>query len=89
MKRWLKLVGLLLFAVIAVAVISPDFDLEPTVAHIARIAQKPPVVAFTVPTPVAIDFRLQNSRLSRVRFSFSSYHDNRANLIDLNCTRLC
>ena len=88
MKRWLKVVGLLLFAVIAVAVISPDFDLEPTVAHITRIAQKPAVVAFTVPTP-AFDFRLQNSRLSRPRSSFNLYSDDRANLIDLNCARLC
>ena len=39
MNRWLKLVGVLLIAAIAVAVVSPDFDLQPALARVSSYAK--------------------------------------------------
>ena len=88
-NRWPKIVALLVIAGIAVAVASPDFDLQPTVARVSHVTQKPPVVAFVAITPAANRSSLHHSALSPVRFSFRGAGDSPADLIDLHCARLC
>jgi len=92
-KRWLKLVGVLLIAVVVVAVVSPDFDLQPTVARISQATQRPPGFApgfafVAIPTATFKDRGL-HSTPSPLAFLFRSYGKLSANLIDLNCARLC
>jgi len=89
MNRWLKLVGVLLMAGVVVAVVSPDFDMQPTVAHVSRATPKSPVVVFAaIPTAAIKDCLLHPAPLP-LAFSFSSFRNLSAHLIDLNCTRLC
>jgi hypothetical protein len=89
MNRWLKLVGVLLIAGVVVAVVSPDFDLPPTVAHVSRATPKPPVVVFAaIPTAAIKDCPLHSVPLP-LALLFRSFGNLSANLIDLNCTRLC
>ena len=88
-NRWFKLVALLLIAGIAFAVVSPDFDLQPTVARVSHATQKPPVVAFIAITPATNRFSLHNSTPSPLGFSFRGSGDYTADLIDLHCARLC
>jgi hypothetical protein len=87
--RWLKFVTLLLIAGIAFAVVSPDFDLQPTVARVSHATQKPPVVAFIAITPATNRFSLHNSLPSPRGLSFRGSRDYPADLIDLHCVRLC
>jgi len=88
-NRWLKLVTLLLIGGIAFAVASPDFDLQPTVARVSHATQKPPVVAFIAIAPAINRLWLHSSTLSPLGFSFRGSRDYPADLIDLNCVRLC
>ena len=88
-NRWLKFVTLLLIAGIAFAVVSPDFDLQPTVARVSHATQKPPVVAFIAITLATNRFSLHNSLPSPLGFSFRGSGDYAADLIDLHCARLC
>ena len=88
MNRWLKLVGVLLMAGVVVAVVSPDFDLQPTVARVSRATPKPPVVFAAIPTAAIKDCLLHSAPLP-LAFLFRSFGNLSANLIDLNCTRLC
>jgi hypothetical protein len=87
-KRWLKLVGVLLIAVVVVAVVSPDFYLQPTVARVSRATQRPHVVVFAA---IAVTNKLwvQHFTPLPLAFLFRSFGNLSANLIDLNCTRLC
>jgi len=88
MNRWLKLVSVLLMAGVVVAVVSPNFDLQPTVVRISRATPRPPVVAFaTIPTATIKD-RGHSTPLP-LAFLFRSFGNLSSNLIDLNCTRLC
>jgi len=87
--RWFKLVALLLIAGIAFVVVSPDFDLQPTVARVSHATQKPPVVAFIAITPATNTFSLHDSTPSPLGFSFRGSRDYPADLIDLHCARLC
>jgi len=88
-NRWLKAVGVLLIAGAVVAVVSPDFDLQPAVAHVSRATPKPPVVALAaIPTTTIKVCGLHSTPLPRA-FSFRSLDNFPADLIDLNCTRLC
>ena len=89
MNRWLKLVGVLLMAGVVVAVVSPDFDLQPTVAHVSRATPKPPVVVFAAIPTAAIKECPPHSTPLPLAFLFRSFGNLSANLIDLNCTRLC
>jgi hypothetical protein len=89
MNRWLKLVGVLLIAGVVVAVVSPDFDLPPTVAHVSRATPKPPVVVFAAIPTAAIKDCLLHSVPLPLALLFRSFGNLSANLIDLNCTRLC
>ena len=88
-NRWFKFVTLLLIAGIAFAVVSPDFDLQPTVARVSHATQKPPVVAFIAITSATNRFSLHNSTPSLLGFSFRGSGDYTADLIDLHCARLC
>jgi hypothetical protein len=88
-NRWLKLVASLLIAGIAFAVVSPDFDLQPTVARVSHATQKPPVVAFIVITPATDRSSLHNSTPSPLGFSFCGSCGYTTDLIDLHCARLC
>jgi hypothetical protein len=88
-NRRLKLVGVLLIAVIVVAVVSPDFDLQPTVARVSRATQRPPVVAFAAITAATNKLRVLNSTPSPLAFLLRGSGNHPADLIDLNCTRLC
>jgi len=87
-KRWLKLVGVLLIAVVVVAVVSPDFDLQPTVARVSPATQRPHVVVFAAIT-VTNKLWVQHSTPSPLAVLFVGSGNNRSDLIDLNCTRLC
>ena len=88
-NRWLKLVSVLLIAGVVVAVVSPNFDLQPTVARVSRATPQPPVVVFAAIPPAAIKDCLLHSVPSPLAFLFRSFGNLSANLIDLNCTRLC
>jgi len=87
-NRWLKFVAVLLIAGIVVAVVSPDFDPQPTVARVSRAAQRPHVVAFAVITATHKLWvqHFTPSPLEVLLCGSGNYH---ADLIDLNCTRLC
>jgi len=89
MNRWLKLVSALLMAGVVVAVVLPDFDLQPTVARVSRATPKPPVVVFAAIPAAAIKDCLLHSVPLPLAFLFRSFGNLSANLIDLNCTRLC
>jgi hypothetical protein len=89
-NRWLKLVAFLLIAGIAGVVVSPDLDLQPTVARVSHATQKPPVVAFTAIAPATNRFSsLHSFTASPLRSSFRGSLDYPADLIDLHCVRLC
>jgi hypothetical protein len=88
MNRWLKLVSVLLMAGVVVVVVSPDFDLQPTVVHVSRATPRPPVVAFAAIPTATIKDRGHSTPLP-LAFLFRSFGNLSANLIDLNCTRLC
>jgi hypothetical protein len=78
----------LLIAGIVVVVVSPDFDLQPTVARVSQAAQRPHVVAFAVITATH-KLWMQHftpSPLEDLLRGSGNYHTD---LIDLNCTRLC
>jgi len=88
MNRWCKLVGVLLIAGIVVAVVSPEFDTQPTVAGVSRATQRPHlVVVFAVIT--AASKSVQHSTLSLLAVLFHHSGDYSPDLIALNCTRLC
>jgi hypothetical protein len=87
MSRWLKLVSVLLMAGVVVAFVSADFELQSTVARVSR-ATKPVVVFAAIPT-AAIKDCILHSVPSPLAFLFRSFGNLSANLIDLNCTRLC
>jgi hypothetical protein len=87
-NRWLKLVGVLLIAGIIVAIVSPDFDPLPTVARVSRATQRPHVVAFAAITATN-KLWVQHSTPSPLAVLFRSSGNHPADLIDLNCTRLC
>ena len=90
MKRWLKLVGVLLIGGIVVAVVSPDFDLQPTVARVSQATQRPPVVAFAAITAATTKLWMQHFTYLPLAFWFRGFGNHpTADLIDLNCTRLC
>jgi len=88
-SSWLKLVALLLIAGIAFAVVSPDFDLQPTVARISHAKQKPTVVAHIATTPATNRFSLHIFTPAPLRSSLRGSLDYPADLIDLHCVRLC
>jgi len=88
-KRWLKLVGVLLIAVVVVAVVLPDFYVQPTtVARVSRATQRPHVVVFAA-NAVTNKLWVQHFTPLSLAFLFRSFGNLSANLIDLNCTRLC
>ena len=89
-NRWLKLVGVLLIGGIVVAVVSPDLDLPPTVVLVSQATQRPPVVAFAAISAATTNLWVQHFTYSPLAFLFrgSGNHPS-ADLIDLNCTRLC
>ena len=88
MNRWLKLVGVLLIAGIVVAVVSPDFDPQPTVARVSRATQRPHVVAIAAITATS-KLWVQHFTPSPVSVLFRGSGNYHPDLIDLNCTRLC
>ena len=88
MKRWLKLVGVLLIGGIVVVVVSPDFDLQPTIVFVSQATQRPPVVAFAAITGATTKLWVQHFTYSPLAFLFRGF-DHGTDLIDLNCTRLC
>ncbi len=88
MNRWLKLVCLLLIAGIVVAVVSPEFDLQPTIATASKATQRPHlVVAFAVIKAASQWIRHSTPLPLAVLFHHSG--DYPADLIALHCTRLC
>jgi len=87
-NRWLKLVGVLLIAGIVVAVVSPDFDPQPTVARVSRATQRPHVVAFGAVTATNKSW-VQHSTPSPLAVLVPGSENYHADLIALNCTRLC
>jgi len=88
-NRWLKFVGVLLIGGIVVAVVSPDFDLQPTVARVSQATQRPPVVAFAAITAATTNLWVQHFTYSPLAFLYRGFNHPSADLIDLNCTRLC
>lgn len=88
MNRWLRLVAVLLIAGIVVAVVSPDFDPQPTVARVARATQRPHVVAFAT-IPATNELWVRHSTPSPLAVLFRGSGHYHPDLIDLNCTRLC
>lgn len=88
MNRWLKLVGVLLIAAIAVAVVSPDFDLQPALARVSRATQRPHVVAFAAITATN-KLWVQHSTPSPLVVLLRGSGNHPTDLITLNCTRLC
>ena len=88
-NRWLKLVGVLLIGGIVVVVVSPDFDLQPTVVLVSQATQRPPVVAFAAITAATTNLWVQHFTYSPLAFLFRGSGNHPADLIDLNCTRLC
>jgi len=87
MNRWLKLVGVLLIAGIVVAVVWPDFDLQPTVARVSRATPRPHILAFAVIKGASK--WVQHSTPLPVVVLFHRFGDYPADLIALHCTRLC
>ena len=88
MNRCLKLVGVLLIAGIVVAVVSPDFDPQPTVARVSRATQRPHVVAFAA-INATNKLWVQHATHTPLAVLFRGSDNYPADLIDLNCTRLC
>jgi len=86
MFHLMHLVRIALIATIVVAVVA-DFDLQPTIVDLSRFVQHSLVVAAMRLAGSALP--VQNFPLLLVQGSYrnSDYHP--ANLIDLNCTRLC
>lgn len=85
MNHRAQFVSILLIAVITVAVVTSGFDLQPTIASMSRFVQLSLAI-----TLAGIKISGQNSSPLLLRVShhiFSGRHP--ANLIDLNCTRLC
>jgi hypothetical protein len=89
-NRWLKFVAVLLFAGIVVAVVSPDLDLQPTVANFSRSTRSTQGLhAAAFAAIITTDVRVRHSTLlpfAVLSSGSASYHPD---LIDLNCTRLC
>ncbi len=88
MNRWLRLVAVLLIAGIVVVVVSPDFDPQPTVARVSQATQRPHVVAFAAITATN-KLWVQHFTPSPLAVLFLGSGNYHADLIDLNCTRLC
>ena len=89
-NRWLQLVGVLLIGGIVVVVVSPDFDLQPTVVLVSQATQRPPVVAFAAITAAITNLWVQHFKYSPLAFLFRGFGNHpSADLIDLSCTRLC
>jgi hypothetical protein len=82
-----QLVGILLIAMVAVAVVTPDFDLQSTIVSTSRLVQHSLVVAAITLAGIVRLVPKLSPLLRRVLYHISGYHS--ANLIDLNCTRLC
>jgi hypothetical protein len=86
---WLKLTGLLLIGGIVIVVVSPDFDLLPTVVLVSQATQRPPVVAFAAISAATTNLWVQHFTYSPLAFLFRGFNHPPADLIDLNCIRLC
>jgi len=87
-NRWLKLVGVLLIAGIIVAVVSPEFDPQPTVASVSRATQRPHLAVVFAVIKAASE-AVQHSTSSSLAVLFHHSGDYSADLIALHCTRLC
>ena len=88
MNRWLKLVAVLVIAGIAVAVVSPEFTPQPTVASFSKATHRTHLaVAFAVIQ--AASRWVPQSRPSPLAVLFQTSGDYRTDLIALYCTRLC
>ena len=88
MNRWPKIVALLVIAGIVFVVVSPDFDLQPTVVRLSHAAQRPHVVAFAVITATH-KLWVQHFTPSPLEVLLRGSGNYHAALIDLICTRLC
>jgi hypothetical protein len=84
MNHLAQLVSLSLITVIAVASVTPGFDLETTIASLSRLVQLPLAIILAGIAPSVRNFSLS---LLRTSYHISDYHP--ANLIDLNCIRRC
>ena len=84
MNHRAQFVSILLIAVITVAVVTSGFDLQPTIASMSRVVQLS--LAITL-AGIAISGQNSSPLLLWVSHHISDRHP--ANLIDLNCTRLC
>jgi len=84
MNHLAQFVSLSLIAVIAVANVTPDFDLQPTIANIAGLVQLSLAVTFAGSAP-----SVQNLFPLLLRPSYRICGCHAANLIDLNCIRRC
>jgi hypothetical protein len=73
---------------IVVAVVSSDFDPQPTVARVSQATQRPHVVAFAAISATSILWvqHFTPLPLAVLLRGSGNYHPD---LIDLNCTRLC
>ncbi len=89
MNGWLKLTGVLLIGGIVIVVVSPDFDLQPTVVLVSQATQRPPVVAFAAISAATTNLWVQHFTYSPLAFLFRGFNHPPADLIDLNCIRLC
>jgi hypothetical protein len=84
MNHLAQFVSILLITVLAVAIVISGFDLQPTIASISRLVQLSLAITLAGIAPSVQNF---SPLLLRASYHISGYHP--ANLIDLNCTRLC
>ena len=86
MFHLIHLARIALIAMIVVAVVA-DFDLQPTIVGLSRLVQHSLVVAAMTLAGSALSVPNFPPLLLQGSYRNSDYHP--ANLIDLNCTRLC
>lgn len=88
MNRWLKVVAVLVIAGIVVAVVSPEFAPQPTVASFSKATHRTHLaVAFAVIK--AASRWVPQSTPSPLAVVFHHSGDYPTDLIALYCTRLC
>ena len=88
MNRWLKLVAVLVIAGIVVAVVTPEFTPQPTVASFSKATHRTHLaVAFAVIQ--ATSRWVPRSTPSPLAVLFQHCGDHPTDRIALYCTRLC
>jgi hypothetical protein len=84
MNHLAQFVSISLITAIAVALVTSGLDPQPTIASVSRLVQRSLAITLAGLAPSVQNF---SPLLLRAAYNISGYHP--ANLIDLNCIRLC